>query len=231
MNSGDGAEKKDGLFDRNPVFSLHHRGDTKNPSNVYLFKATSSVLLTLAIPEESESREEEVNLLRTPEALWTVLVVNCSSEFVSDHGPQQYLTPIAQYIRGIASSLSTQRINTQSIYDIIREGLKISDEGSIFDDEHFTKSTSYHWAVKTCDELDESIGSTLRFIRRLLNTQVDKLSREAHIYERHGVDYWAQKLREEVFALEDLQAQIMSMSAQVKESVRTPRVRSWIYQC
>jgi hypothetical protein len=127
------------------------------------------------------------------------------------------------FIRGVATSLCTQRINAQSIYESLRDELRSCDGESIFDDEHFTKSTLYHWAVKTCDELGESIASNLRFMRRVVDTQVDKLCREAHDHERLGVDYWAQQMAEELFALEDLQAQILAMSVQVQESVRSPR--------
>lgn len=135
------------------------------------------------------SREEEVDLLRTPHALWTLLVINCLSEFSSDHGPRQYLTPIAQYIRGIASSLCTQRINAQSIFEALRDEVKFSDGRDIFDDENFTKSKLYHWAVKACDELSESIVSSLRFIQRVQDSQKDKLCNESHAQERFEVDY------------------------------------------
>ena len=187
-------------------------------------KASSSTLLTLAIPEESKSHEEEMCLLQYPQGLWTVLVVNSPPLFASIHGPAQHFTPIAQFIRGITASLCTQRINAQSIYDALRVELKNCDGGSLFDDEHFTKSTTYHLAVKTCDELEASITSSLKFVQRTIDNHIDKLRREAHAIERLGIDYWSQKLDEEVLALEDLQAQIHILGSQVRESVRSPNL-------
>lgn len=181
-------------------------------------------MLTLAIPEESESREEEIHLLRNPQALWAVLMVNRSSEFASDHGPIQFLTPISQYMRGVALSLCTQKNNSQEIYDALRDELKTYDGRSIFDDEHFTKSTLYHWAVKTCEELSESLASSLRFIKRVMETQLERLSLEAHAHERLGIDYWTQQLKEEIVALEELRSQILALNIQVQERVRIPNL-------
>ena len=202
------------------MFPLHHEKDGNNSNGLYTLKASSSVLLTLVVPKESESREEETDLLRTPQALWTVLVVNCPSNLASDHGPPQHLTPISQYIRGMASCLVTQRINAQTIYEAIKDELNRCGGDSLFDDEHFTKSTLYHWAVKACDELAESISSSLRFLRKMLEIQVQKLCHESHEYEKLGVKYWMQQIDEEMFALEDMQSQIVALRVQVQESVR-----------
>jgi hypothetical protein len=218
--SDEATEAEKDIIDRTIVFPFHYSKDTGVSSTRHLAKASSSVLLTLCTPEESLSREEEVHLLSTPQALWTVLVINASSDFASDRKPFQHLTPIAQYIRGIASSLYTQRTNAQSIYEALRDELEDHDGENIFDDEKFTKSISYHWAVKTCDELSESISSSLRFIERALDTQVNKLCMEAHASERLGVKFWLQQLKEEIFGLTDLQAQIRAMSGRVQESVR-----------
>jgi hypothetical protein len=65
------------------------------------------------------------------------------SEFPSNHGLLHHMAPVAQYIRGIASSLGTQRIHAQLIYDALRAELKQFDGDSIFDDKDFTKSTLY----------------------------------------------------------------------------------------
>lgn len=178
------------------------------------------MLLTLCVPEESESCEEEISLLRAPRALWTLLVISCSAKFASDHQTREYLTPIAQYVRGITSSLYTQRNNAELIYEDTKNAFREYNSGSIFDDENFTKSTSYHWSVRTCDELNESIASTLRFVRTRLENQLDKLCREAHSYERLGIQHWLPQMKEEMFALEDLQAQIIALRGQVQESVR-----------
>jgi len=124
----------------------------------------------------------------------------------------------------MTSSLVTQRINAQTIYEAIKGELNRCEGGSLFDDEHFTKSTLYHGAVKACDELAESISSSLRFLRKTLETQVQKLCRESHAYEKLGVEYWMQQIDEEMFALEDLQSQIVVLRVQVQESVRNDRL-------
>jgi hypothetical protein len=195
-----------------------------NPEGLHLFKASSSILLTLAIPEDSESHEEEKRLLQDPQALWTVVVINSPPQFTSDHEPAQYSTPIAQFIRGITSSLCTQRINAQSICDALGDELKNCDDDILFDDEHFTKSTVYHLAIKTCEELGASIGSSLEFMRRRLSSHVTQLCDKAHAHERLGIDYWLQKMKDEAFALEDLQKQINTLGSQVQESVRSPNL-------
>jgi hypothetical protein len=220
LSSDENLGDKEDMLDRKKLFSFHHHTVDDKPDPLYLFKTSSSVLLTLSVPEESEFHEEEVNLLKVPEALWTLLVVNCSSEVTFDHRTRHHFTPIAQYIRGIASSLYTQKNHAQSIYDALKAELKDCEGESIFDDENFTKSNSYHWAVKTCDELNESLVSSLRFIRRMMISQVDELHIKAHICEKLGVDYWLQQLKEEIFELEDMQAQILALRSQVLESVR-----------
>lgn len=195
-----------------------------NLEGLHLFKASCSILLTLAIPEDSESHDEEIRLLQDPQALWTVVVINSPPQFTSDHEPAQHSTPIAQFIRGITSSVCTQRMNAQYIYDALRDELKNCDDHILFDDEHFTKSTVYHLAIKTCGELDASIGSNLKFMRRTLDSHVTQLCHEAHAHERLGIDYWLQKMKDEAFALEDLQAQINTLGSQVQESVRSPNL-------
>jgi hypothetical protein len=204
-----------------------HKSDktgVNNPKGLYLFKSSASVLLTLAIPEESESHEEEIRLLQYPQALWTVLVINSPPQFASDHEPAtaKHFTPVAQFIRGITSSLCMQRINAQSIYATLGDEVKHCSNGILFDDEHFTKSTLYHLAIKTCEELDASIAASLKFMQRTLDCHVIQLCHEAHAHERPGIDYWLQKMKEETFALEDLQAQINTLCSQVQESVRSP---------
>jgi hypothetical protein len=222
LGIADEKENTEDQIDRVRIFPIHHHKASAESCEMFLLKASSSVLLTLCAPEASESCEEEVCLLRSPQALWTVLVINCSAEFASDYQNRKFLTPIAQYVRGITSSMYTQRINAESIYVDLKDWLKDSGSESIFDDEKFTKSTSYHWAVRTCDELSESIASTLRFIRTRMESQVDKLCREAHAYEKSGIEHWLQLMKEEKFALEDLQAQILALRVQVQESVSHP---------
>jgi hypothetical protein len=222
LSNADERENTEDQLDRARIFPFHHRKAPASSGDVFLLKASSSVLLTLCTPEESESCEEEVRLLRTPRALWTVLAINTSAEFASDHQTKQYLTPVAQYVRGITSSLHTQRTNAETIYGDMSKWLKDFQSESIFDDEQFTKSTSYHWAVRTCDELSESIASTLRFMRMRVISSVDKLCREAHAYEKLGIEHWLERMKEETFALKDLHAQILALRVQVQESVGRP---------
>ncbi|KAH8770654.1 hypothetical protein F5882DRAFT_507259 [Hyaloscypha sp. PMI_1271] len=208
LSNADEWENTEDQLDRARIFPFHHRKAPASSGDIFLVKASSSVLLTLCTPEESESCEEEVHLLRTPRALWTVLAINTSAEYASDHQMKQYLTPIAQY-----------RTNAEIISGDMRKWLKDFQSESIFDDEQFTKSTSYHWAVRTCDELSESIASTLRFMRVRVISSVDKLCREAHAYEKLGIEHWLERMKEETFALKDLHAQILALRVQVQESL------------
>src|ERR1700730_16832765 len=101
LSNADERENTEDQLDRARIFPFHHRKAPASSGDIFLLKASSSVLLTLCTPEESELCEEEVRLLRTPSALWTVLAINTSAEFASDHQTKQYLTPVAQYVRGI----------------------------------------------------------------------------------------------------------------------------------
>lgn len=222
MVNDDANHGQEGQLDRLIICPFGPNKGTEESHQLYLFKASSSVLLTLVLPEESSCHEEEIALLRNPQALWTVLVINGSSRSASDNELLEHLTPIAQYLRGITASLSAQRINVQSIFDALKDHLRKSDEDSLFDDEQFTKSRLYHWVVETCHELCGSIASNLRFVRRLLDNQINKLSSEAHIHETLGIAYWARRLEEEVFELDELQAQVHALREKVRESVSTP---------
>jgi hypothetical protein len=218
LNSQDvGATEKE-LLDRKHLFSFPNDPRDKTSPKHAVFKATSSALLTIVIPEETPIAEEEVQLLKCPQGLWTVLVVNCSLRLPSDQGPSQHLTPIAQYLRGIVFSLRTQRRNAESIYGILRDRLEDCDDDSLFDDVQFTKSTLYHWTIRACDELRESIASSLRFLRRASGAHINPLCEDAHSYEKSGVEYWKQQLEDEIYALEDFQAQVEVLNARVQES-------------
>jgi hypothetical protein len=192
-----------------------------NPTGLQLYMATTSTLLTIAIPEICNTREEQHKLLRSPQGFWVVLAVNGSSRFAADEGRLEHRTPCAQYVRGITSSLSIQRYNAEGILDILRQNLEIGDDGSLFDDEDFSKSHLYHWTVRTCDEVRNSISGTLRFIQRIEKAQLDLLRRDAHPVERSGLDHWISQLHDEISALEDVQDQISALNAQVQEGVST----------
>jgi hypothetical protein len=204
------------------VFPFQQQTHAKDSSTVYIVKASSSVLLTLTIPDLSASHDEEVDLLRNPQALWTVLTINSPLNFASEHEPAEYSTPVAQFMRGITASLCTQNFNARSIYDKLRHDLSSCDPGDLFDDELFTKSKLYHRVVKTCEELGGSITSTLRFMKRALERHLKKLCADAHTKEIPGVDYWVQRCEDEMFALEELQSQISLLCSQIQESVWSP---------
>ncbi|KAF2178421.1 hypothetical protein K469DRAFT_642743 [Zopfia rhizophila CBS 207.26] len=218
LNPRDAGAAGKNVIDRTMLFPLHHDKVGNKSSDHSLFKASFSVLLTLVIPEESRSREEEIKLLRLPQGLWTILVVNCPLRFVSDQEPEQHLTPIAQFLRGVTSSLHTQTTNAESIYEILREQLKSCEGGSLFDDEHFTKSTVYHWTIKACDELKEPFDSSLRFVKKFSSSQLLELRRDAHPQEKLGVNLWMRQMEDEIFVLEDLRAQVCALSTQAQES-------------
>ncbi|EPE31286.1 hypothetical protein GLAREA_12589 [Glarea lozoyensis ATCC 20868] len=179
---------------------------------------SSSTLLTIVIPEESVTKEEENGLLTDPNGLWTVLVVNGPPDFGSGLEPSHHLTPISQFLRGIVASLCTLRSNAQAIYRELKDLLALHDNNTIFDDENFTKSTLYHCTVKNCGEVVTCITSTLRFIRRTKKSHLDKLCRDAHAREKPGIDHWAREIEEEIFNLEDLKEEILALSAGVQES-------------
>jgi hypothetical protein len=207
------------LFDRSRVFPFQQENQPGYTKNLFIVRASSSVLLTLAIPEESVSREEEINLLRNPQALWIVLTANCPVRFGSEYTPAEHSTPIAQFVRGVTAAVRTQTLNAQSIYDRLSGDLHSGDLEGLFDDERFTKSNLYHRVVKTCEELEGSIAASLRFMKRAFATHLTKLCAQAHAYETVGVDYWVQQLEDEMFALEELQAQISLLCSQVREKV------------
>lgn len=211
LNAHDANVDAKDVLDRTSVFPFHNQKNAPSPTGLYPFKASTSILLTIAVPEVIGNAPEEIKL-------WTVLVVNTPSDFASDRGAHEHLTPIAQYFRAIASSLITAKINTQSILDILRQKLQDCEGGCLFDDENFTKSNIYHWTVRTCDELQSCNASTLRFVHRIMDTHVAKLRREAHPSEKVGVDYWVGQLEDELFNLEDLQDQILGLKGQVQES-------------
>lgn len=196
-------------------------------SNQYLFKTSSSVMLTLVNPEESQSCEEETALLTHPKALWTILVVNAPARHRPNDDVSTHLTPVAQYLRGIVVILAAQTSNAETIFDAIKVKLEESDDGDLFDDERFGKSKLYHWAISMCSDLSASIESNLRFIKRVLDVQLKKLTAEVHLYETTGTAYWLSKLEEGIFDLNELCAQIDDLRERVQEKVRLPSDRQY----
>ncbi|KAH8728862.1 hypothetical protein GQ44DRAFT_608184 [Phaeosphaeriaceae sp. PMI808] len=207
------------IIDRYSLFQL--RQQSSQTPILKIFKASTSVLLTIVVPEESALRQEEMNLLSNPRGLWTVLVINCPLRLASKtvHEPSMHLTPVAQYVRGIACSVNTLRMNAEEIYDHLKDRLDASENGSLFDDENFTKSESYHWTIKTCDTLRETLASSQRYLERALTKQIKKLCEDVQQTERNGVETWKTRLEEEIYLLEELESQVVALNAQVQESV------------
>jgi hypothetical protein len=219
MNTSQDSNRKDGFVNDTPPFMIQSQENDNSTFQFDLSVESTSTLLTMVIPEESVSKEEETELLRNPRGLWTVLVVSTPTDFVSRYKTPHNLTPISQFLRGIVASLCTQGINAQHIHRNLEDVLAHHDNSSIFDDENFTKSILYHRTIKTCGELAESIASNLRFMGRLRKTQLDKLCREAHTHEKPGINYWYHQIEEEMSNLEELREQILALSVQVQESV------------
>ena len=73
-----------------------------------------------------------MDLLANPEALWNVLVVNGPSQmgFDSSQDPTEFLTPVAQFVRGICSVVILQRLHIETIFEELRRKLAESDVSS-----------------------------------------------------------------------------------------------------
>jgi hypothetical protein len=56
-------------------------------------------------------------------------------------------------------------------------------------------------------------------VGRACDRHLKAVFEEAHPQEKQGVEFWRHQLEDEIFALEDLQAQIGALSSQVQESV------------
>jgi hypothetical protein len=188
-----------------------------------LYRGSCSVLLTVCLADLSASHQEAQDLLKKPEAMWSVVTVNSHPDMKYENTVAEHYTPIAQFIRGVASSLQTQRMSAEIIHHACMVKYREVDDGSPFDDQAFTKSHAYHLVVKLCSELEMSLASGLRFISQLLNGDLSKLSKEAHIQETLGLELWLAKLREEISALENLHEQIQNLKSQVHESVSPQR--------
>ncbi|KAM5352989.1 hypothetical protein ACJ41O_005711 [Fusarium nematophilum] len=186
-----------------------------------LCQVSSSVLLTFVLPEESTSRREELDFLTTPQALWTVLTINCMRRRGSNSGDVHEAppTPVAQFMAGIHGALQTQRLDEQHILDALRSRLAESDDMRLVDDDKFSKSHLYHWVVKTCDKVCHSISTTLRFIDRISRDFVTKLGAEGHAFKPPGIETWQEKWMQEVADLKELREEFLSCRQDVQERV------------
>ena len=89
----------------------------------------------------------------------------------------------------------------------------------LFDDKLFSKSRLYHWIIKTCHEICESIESSLKFVQNFENLQLRDLKEKAHEYEKGGISYWSSRLTAEVTELDLVQVRVVSLKEQVLELV------------
>ena len=186
-----------------------------------LYKASSSVLLTLVLPEEQESREEEMSLLSNPEALWNLLVISAPWGLAlgAVYESVKFLTPVCQFVRGTYSCLKLNHINIAAIFQELKTQLRGSESEVLFDDESFSKSKLYHWMIKACHDISGSIDATLKFIRRFENDNLESLRALAHPYEISGLTYWVSKLRDESAELDSLLSEVHGFKEQVRELV------------
>lgn len=104
------------------------------------------MLLTLVVPENKKHREEAIDLLSNPEAFWNILVVNSPTQMVLDSSPDPtaYLTPIAQFFRGISSAISSQRQHIEPIFEELKKQFAESAVG-LTDPFNFYKRLSINY--------------------------------------------------------------------------------------
>jgi hypothetical protein len=202
------------------VFGTRH-GMGPQDEDLCLYKTSSSVLLTLVLPHEQESREEEMNLLSNPEALWNILVINAPWGLAlgANHESVKFMTPLCQFIRGIYSCLKLNHENVAMIFKELKTQLRASESEVLFDDESYTKSKLYHWMIKTCHDVSGSIDTTLKFVRRFENENLDALKAVAHRYEASGLEFWVSKFRDQSAELDSLLSEVHGFKEQVRELV------------
>lgn len=179
-------------------------------------------MLTIVLPEESASKEEEIGLIQNPSALWTVLIANGPSRFALDCEPLEHLSPCAQFLSGITASLFMQRTNVQHIIQMLNDHLERFDNDTLFDDETFTKSKLYHWAIQTCHEVSGSVALNLDYIEKVLYREIDDILGNTHVHDKLGLSHWLKKMKDEVNELESLQMQVKMLREKVQESVSVP---------
>jgi hypothetical protein len=228
MSPIESPDERQGDLDRAALLPLYIGRHGESSPNYYLFKASTSTLVTIVIPEVSVSREEETELLRSPQGLWTVLMVNYPKSN-TDREQDRHLTPISQFIRGITAALITQRENAESICGFLRHELQLCDGNGLFDDERFTKSNTYHRTIQGCSELTDSIDSTIRYMKKIADSQIKELRSIAHPQERAGVEHWTREMHEELFALRELHAEVEGLNKRAQESVCIPHSSHIIY--
>ena len=79
----------------------------------------------------------------------------------------------------------------------------------------------YHWVIEICYEICASIETNLKFVRNFEKNQLVRLQDRAHSYERPGLSYWTERLREETESLDTINAEVQAFKEQVRELVRS----------
>ncbi|KAI9782801.1 MAG: hypothetical protein M1839_004552 [Geoglossum umbratile] len=191
-----------------------------------LYWAASSVLLTLAVPDPHASSastgDHPQGLWSNPEAIWAVLIFN-GPKSVGIHlrgEPVEFLTPLAQFVRGVCAVICSQRMNLYLVLERLKERLRKSTargDTNLFDDKSFTKSVLYHWMIKTCHELYSTADTSIRFIRKFESGYLHSLRQSAHPYEKAGLAHWTANVGAETAELESFQADVNGFREHVRE--------------
>ncbi|KAL9090058.1 MAG: hypothetical protein Q9159_002226 [Coniocarpon cinnabarinum] len=205
-----------GMVDRSVVSDLASFTKIDNAKRC-LLKASTSVLLSLVLPEESPLQREETRLLQDPQCLWTVLVINAGGQLALDAEPSERLAPISQYFRGVTACLINQRRNGEAILGFLKRHLTASMANDLLDDEELTNTRLYHQSITTCHELDESISLNVKFSQRLSQGQFSRLVSTAHAREGAGIAFWRHAVADEVQRLDELRLQVEGVSKMAKE--------------
>ena len=135
LNKHDTTLPATDILDRTPVFPFHNPDTALSPTGIYPVRASTSVMLTVVVPELTNNAPEHAELLRNPQGLWTVLAVNVPPELGVDQGAHEHLTPISQYFRAISAAIITARIHQQAIVTALKDKLHRQEGGSLIDDE------------------------------------------------------------------------------------------------
>ena len=217
-----------GFPDLKAIERFQPQASTPAPEFKTLCQITSSALLTFFLPEISTSRRQETEFLSSSHVLWNLLTVNCIrtrnslSTTTAETTNTASLAPVSQFIAAIHNALQTQRADEAEILRTLQSQLVDSDDGTLFDDQEFTKSHLYHWAVKTCDTVCFSVATTLQLLEKFSEDFIAKtMIKESGLESSdiQGVTSWPPLLAREVAELNDLREEFLACRQSVQERV------------
>ena len=217
-----------GFPDLKVIERFQPQASTPTPESKTLCQITSSGLLTFFLPEISTSRRQETEFLSSSQVLWNLLTVNCIrtrnslSTTTAETTNTASLAPVSQFIAAIHNALQTQRADEAEVLQTLQTQLADSDDGTLFDDQEFTKSHLYHWAVKTCDTVCFSIATTLRLLERISEDFIAKMmiiESGLESEKMQGITAWPPLLAREVAELNDLREEFLACRQSVQERV------------